>query len=234
MANHSTVVIGCRQVQRAPILRHQQVTIPFLITSNMRAKKLFPRRSIGFKGDDSIVLAGEGAQHQPGQCLLPASSGVRRRPRNHAPSRPTASGVPLCREPDVARPVGCRGAQDRPSSREDADEADGDRGSIAVRVRRSPSRATRSTRICCEGWRSRGRTRCGRWTSPTFRWHVASSILPSCSRLGEPPSFCRGGCPSSSDFIRGWKRHSVSRRWGMPWPITASRQFGEASRRCSG
>ncbi len=27
------------------------------------------------------------------------------------------------------------------------------------------------------GWRSRGQTRCGRWTSPTSRWRVASSHL---------------------------------------------------------
>ena len=45
-----------------------------------------------------------------------------------------------------------------------------------VRARPSPSPATRSTRTCCAGWRSRGRTRCGRWTSPTSRWRVASSI----------------------------------------------------------
>jgi len=36
-------------------------------------------------------------------------------------------------------------------------------------------------RICCAGWRSRGRTRCGRWTSPTSRWRAASSIWPWCS-----------------------------------------------------
>ena len=35
--------------------------------------------------------------------------------------------------------------------------------------------------ICCAGWRSCGRTRCGRWTSLTSRWRVASSIWPSCS-----------------------------------------------------
>ena len=29
--------------------------------------------------------------------------------------------------------------------------------------------ATRSIRICCAGWGSSGRTRCGRWTSPTSR-----------------------------------------------------------------
>ena len=39
-----------------------------------------------------------------------------------------ASGVPLRRLADVARPAGCRGVQDRPPSCEDADAADGDRG----------------------------------------------------------------------------------------------------------
>jgi hypothetical protein len=38
-----------------------------------------------------------------------------------------------------------------------------------------PEPATRSTRICCARWRSRGQTRCGRWTSPTSRWRAASS-----------------------------------------------------------
>ena len=41
-------------------------------------------------------------------------------------------------------------------------------------------RATRSTRICCAGWRSRARTRWGRWTSPTSQWRAASSIWLSC------------------------------------------------------
>src|SRR5436309_12174616 len=43
-------------------------------------------------------------------------------------SRPVAFGVSFRRLANVARPAGCRGVQDRPSSREDADEADGDRG----------------------------------------------------------------------------------------------------------
>ena len=47
---------------------------------------------------------------------------------------------------------------------------------IAVRERRSLSQVTRSIRICCAIWRSRGQTRCGRWTSPTSRWPAASSI----------------------------------------------------------
>ncbi len=46
------------------------------------------------------------------------------------------------------------------------------------RPNRSLRRATRSTLTCCVGWRSRGPTRCGRWTSPTSRWRVASSTWP--------------------------------------------------------
>ncbi len=41
--------------------------------------------------------------------------------------------------------------------------------------------------------RSRGRTRCGRWTSPTSRWSAASSIWPSCS-IGSAVACCRGAC----------------------------------------
>ena len=44
--------------------------------------------------------------------------------------------------------------------------------------RPNPSPATKSTHICCAGWRSRGRTRCGRWTLPTSRWRAASSTSP--------------------------------------------------------
>jgi transposase len=75
--------------------------------------------------------AGGSPAHQPWQCVLPAAPGAGSRPRDHATSRPTASGVPLCGSADVERHVGCRGVQDRPSSREDADEADGDRGSLS-------------------------------------------------------------------------------------------------------
>src|SRR5260221_10191261 len=46
-------------------------------------------------------------------------------------SRPVAFGVSFRRLANVARPAGCRGVQDRPSSREDADEADGDRGALS-------------------------------------------------------------------------------------------------------
>src|SRR5258707_11890800 len=46
-------------------------------------------------------------------------------------SRPVAFGVSFRRLANVARPAGCRGVQDRPSSREDADEVDGDRGALS-------------------------------------------------------------------------------------------------------
>ena len=43
---------------------------------------------------------------------------------------------------------------------------------------RTTKPATKSTHICCAGWRSRGRTRCGRWTLPTSLWRAASSTSP--------------------------------------------------------
>ena len=52
---------------------------------------------------------------------------------------------------------------------------------IAVRGRRSPSRGTRSIRICCAGWRSHGRTRCGRWT---YMWlTIVHSSWTQCGRV---------------------------------------------------
>ena len=44
-----------------------------------------------------------------------------------------------------------------------------------------PERGHKIYRICCAGWRSRGPTRCGRWTLPTSRWRAASSIWRLCS-----------------------------------------------------
>src|SRR4029077_13635411 len=68
-------------------------------------------------------------ERQPWPRLLPARPGSQ--PCDHAAPRPTASGASLRREPDVARPAGCRKVQNRPSSREDADEAYGDRGALS-------------------------------------------------------------------------------------------------------
>ena len=63
--------------------------------------------------------------------FLEGAAGAESRPGDHAASRPTASGVPLCRKSDVERPAGGRGVQDRPPSCEDADAADGDRGAVS-------------------------------------------------------------------------------------------------------
>jgi transposase InsO family protein len=51
--------------------------------------------------------------------------------RTLSQARPIASGVPFRRLADAARPAGRRGVQGRPSSREDADAADGDRGALS-------------------------------------------------------------------------------------------------------
>src|SRR5882762_8748292 len=50
--------------------------------------------------------------------------------------------------------------------------------------------------------RSRGRTKCGRWTSPISRWHAALCISPSCS-TGSRGGFCHGAYRSR------WKHRSV-------------------------
>jgi transposase len=60
-----------------------------------------------------------------------AAPGAGSRPRDHAKARPAASGAPLRGSADVERPFGCRGKQDRPPSRQDADAADGDRGAVS-------------------------------------------------------------------------------------------------------
>ena len=75
--------------------------------------------------------AGGSPAHQPGQRLLPSPSGAHRGPRNHATSRPAASGGPLRRFADVARPAGCRWEQGRPSACQNADAADGDIGTLS-------------------------------------------------------------------------------------------------------
>jgi hypothetical protein len=42
--------------------------------------------------------------------------------------------------------------------------------------------------------------------------------------IGRAAGFCRGGCQSR------WKRPSASRRWRMPWPVTASRRYSTLTR----
>ena len=46
------------------------------------------------------------------------------------------------------------GVQDRPSSCEDADEADGDRGALSPSADDEARAGAKSIRICCAGWRS--------------------------------------------------------------------------------
>ena len=83
------------------------------------------------KHDLPITRAGGGSAHQPRQRLLSAAPGVGGRPRDHAASRPAASGVPIRGSADVARSFVGRWVQDRPSAREDADAADGDRSALS-------------------------------------------------------------------------------------------------------
>ena len=78
--------------------------------------------------------------------------------------------------------------------------------------------ATRSIRIFCAACRWIGRTKSGRWTSPTFRWPRASSISPSCS-TGQPVACWRDACRSR------WRRRSASKRWRTRWPSTAPGRF---------
>ena len=67
-----------------------------------------------------------------------------------------------------------------------------------------PEPGHKTTRIRCVDWRSRGRTRRGRWTSPISRWRRASSISPPCS-TGSRGGCCRGACRSL------WRRRSAWR-----------------------
>ena len=85
-------------------------------------------------------------------------------------------------------------AADQPQARAAADAADGHRGDRArSRARPSRRRATRSSRICCAGWRSSGRTRCGQPTSPTCRSGAASCTWWR-SWTGPAGRCWRGGC----------------------------------------
>src|SRR4030088_2784021 len=64
---------------------------------------------------------------------------------------------------------------------------------------------------------------CGRWTSRTSRWRVASSIWPLCS-IGSAVACCRGVYRSQ------WRPRSASRRWRMLWLVTASRTSSTPTR----
>ena len=87
-----------------------------------------------------------------------------------------------------------RRARDQPQAGAAADAADGDRGAGAEAADdASRRRGTRSIRICCATWRSTGRTRSGRPTSPTSRSGAASSTW-SRSWTGRAGRCWRGGC----------------------------------------
>ena len=120
----------------------------------------------------------------------------------------------------------CGGVQDRPPACEDADAADGDRSALSPSAHHpSPNRATRSIRICCAIWRSRGRAGCGRRTSPTSGWRVAS-LSGGGDRLVQP--LCDVWRVSLTLEAR-----SASRRFKMLWPVTARRISSTPTRAAS-
>jgi len=87
---------------------------------------------------------------------------------------------------------------------------------IAGRTRPRRRQDARSIGSCCVAWRLSDRTRFGQWTSPTFRWHAASSALVPwwTSSAG---GFWPGGCRSPRRSISASRRSR--RRWfGMARP----------------
>src|SRR4051794_30771351 len=58
---------------------------------------------------------------------------------------------------------------------------------------------------------------------PMARGFVYLAVVLDCW-TGQHVVFCRGGCRSP------WKQPSASRRWRMPWPVTASRRFSTPTR----
>ena len=68
---------------------------------------------------------------QPGQRLLQAAPGIRRRSETDAPDRQAAHGIPLRRQPDVAGAAGPGRLRGRAAARCYADEADGYRGALS-------------------------------------------------------------------------------------------------------
>ena len=161
--------------------------------------------------------AGGAAAAQPEQPLLPASAGVGGRSGDHAADRRAASGLPVRGQPDAARSAARRGRRDRPASRCATMMR---RMGIEAMYRRpntsKPAPGTRSIRICCAAWRSSGRTRCGRWTSPTSRWRAASSTWRRWW-TGSAGGFWRGGCRSRMevDFCLEAVEEALA-RYGKP------------------
>ena len=81
--------------------------------------------------DLSITRQAEVLKVSRGSVYYLPRPGAGRRSRDHAASRPVASGVSFRRFAYVARPAGFAGVQDRPPACEDAHAADGDRGALS-------------------------------------------------------------------------------------------------------
>ena len=116
--------------------------------------------------------------HQPWQCLL-----SRTRPTPEADlaimptSRPAASGISFRRLRMLQGLLVPRG-EDRPSSRQDADAADGVEALIAVRARQAePGQIDPISAARCSDHATEPRFGV---TSPISRWRAASSIWPLC------------------------------------------------------
>ena len=90
----------------------------------------------------------------------------------------------ICRLADVSRPAGCRGCKIGRGMSERG-EAD---GMAALYRRPRPGGRARPQDLPVSAARDEDqrRTQCGRWTSPTSRWRVASSIWLSCSDWFSP------------------------------------------------
>ena len=118
-------------------------------------------------------------------------------------------------------------ASGQPQAGAAADAADGDRGARAEAAHdASRRRGTRSSPICCGTWRSTGRTRCGRRTSPTSRSGAASSTWWR-SSTGRAGRCWPGGCRTR------WTCRSAYRRSRRRWRASASRRSSTPTRAAS-
>ena len=90
----------------------------------------------------------------------------------------------------------CRRRQDRPPARRNADETHGDRGDLSQAEHEQAGAGAQDLSVSpAQDCRSTGRTRSGRWISPTSRWRAASSISPPWS-TGSAAGFSAIGCRS--------------------------------------
>ncbi len=118
-------------------------------------------------------------------------------------------------------------AAGQPQAGAAADAADGDRGARPEAADdRSRRRGTRSSRTCCATWRSTGRTRSGRPTSPTSRSGAASCIWWR-SSTGPAGRCWPGGCRTR------WTSRSASTHWRRRWRASASRRSSTPTRAAS-